>query len=41
MVGIPAFNMMCINGRPIVVFEEGGPGNIKELTIRTRVIALD
>jgi hypothetical protein len=41
MVGIPGFNIMRMNNRTIIVFEEGSAGNIKELTIKAKVVALD
>jgi hypothetical protein len=42
MVGTPGFNLMRMNSRTIAVFEEfSGQGNIKEITIKAKVIALD
>ena len=39
--GVAGFNLMRVNGRTIIVFKEGSAGNIKECTIKTKVIALD
>jgi hypothetical protein len=41
MAGIPGFNLMRVNGKTIAVFEEGSEGNIKEMTIKAKVIALN
>ena len=41
MVGIPGFNLMCSNSKIMAVFEKGTAGNIKECTIKAKVIALD
>lgn len=41
MVGMLGFNLMYVNGRTIAVFQEYIPGNIKECTIKAKVIALD
>jgi len=41
MVGMLGFNLMYVNGRTIAVFQEYTPGNIKECTIKAKVIALD
>lgn len=42
MVGTPGFNIMRINGRTIAVFKEfSGQGNIKEIAIKAKVLALD
>lgn len=41
MVGTPGFHLMRVGGKTIAVWEKGGPGNIKELTIKARVIAFD
>jgi hypothetical protein len=42
MVGFPGFNLMRLGSRTIAVFEEfSGQGNIKEITIKAKVIALD
>jgi hypothetical protein len=39
--GIPGFNLFRVNGRTLAVFKEGTAGNIKECSIKTKVIALD
>jgi hypothetical protein len=42
LVSTPGFNLMRMNGRTIAVFEEfSGQGNIKEITIKAKVIAID
>lgn len=41
MVGMSGFNLIRMHNRTIAVFEEGSPGNIQELTIKAKVIALD
>ena len=39
--GVAGFNLFRVNGRTIAVFKEGTAGNIKECTIKAKVIALD
>jgi len=41
MVGMLGFNLMYVNGKTIAVFQEYTPGNIKECTIKAKVIALN
>jgi len=42
MVSASGFNLMrANNGKTIAVFEEGSAGSVKELTIKTKIIALD
>jgi hypothetical protein len=41
MVGIAGFNLMRTNNGTIAVFEQGTSGNVKECTVKTKVIALD
>jgi hypothetical protein len=40
-VGISGFNLIRVNHRTIAVFDEGTAGNIKEASIKAKVIALD
>jgi hypothetical protein len=40
-VGINGFNLIRVNSRTIAVFDEGTAGNIKEASIKAKVIALD
>jgi hypothetical protein len=39
--GVSGFNLLRVNGKTIAVFNEGTAGNIKETSIRAKVIALD
>ena len=42
LVGTPGFNLMRMNDKIIAVFEEfSGEGNIKDITIKAKVIVLD
>ena len=42
LIGTPGFNLMRMSDKIIAVFEEfSGQGNIKDITIKTKVIALD
>jgi hypothetical protein len=41
IIGIGGFNLMHINNETIVLFEEGTEGNIKECSVKAKVIALD
>jgi hypothetical protein len=41
LIGLGGFNLMNLNNKMISVIEEGTPGNIKEASIRAKVIALD
>ena len=41
LVGIVGFNLMNVKDRTIVVFDWGTEGNIKECSIKAKVIALD
>jgi hypothetical protein len=41
MVSFPGFNLIRANGKTIAVFKEGTAGNIKECSIKAKVIALD
>ena len=41
IIGIGGFNLIHLNNKVIAVFEEGTTGNIKECTIKAKVIALD
>lgn len=41
IIGIGGFNLMHLNNKVIAVFEEGTPENIKEASIKTKVIALE
>jgi len=40
-VGINGFNLMRVNDRTISVFDEGTAGNIKEASMKAKVIALE
>lgn len=40
-VGINGFNLIRVNSRTIAIFDEGTAGNIKEASIKAKVIALD
>jgi hypothetical protein len=39
--GVAGFNLLRVNGKTIAVFKEGTPGNLKECSIKAKVIALD
>lgn len=39
--GVAGFNLISVNDKTIAVFEEGTAGNIKECTIKAKVIALE
>lgn len=41
IIGIGGFNLMHLNDKVMAVFEEGTQGNIKESSVKTKVIALD
>ncbi len=41
IIGMGGFNLMHLNNKVIAVFEEGTAGNIRECTIKAKVIALD
>jgi hypothetical protein len=41
IIGIGGFNLMHLNNKVIAVFEESPMGNIKEYTIKAKVIASD
>jgi len=41
IISIGGFNLMRLNNKVIAVFEEGTPGNIKEASVKAKVIVLE